>query len=86
MTVHRVPGVLARCAIWRGSVYVLCVGERRLHESSAGRLNDDDWRQQPLEKCKARLEALLDGSTGVRFSEHLDGTDDYFRARMQDGP
>lgn len=36
-------------------------------------LNGKDWRQQPLEKRKARLEKLLAGSTGVRFSEHLDG-------------
>jgi bifunctional non-homologous end joining protein LigD len=35
-------------------------------------LNGEDWRQHPLEKRKARLEKLLTGSTGVRFSEHIE--------------
>jgi ATP-dependent DNA ligase len=36
-------------------------------------LNGEDIRRKRLETRKARLERLLAGSTGVRFSEHIDG-------------
>jgi bifunctional non-homologous end joining protein LigD len=49
-------------------------------------LDGQDWRREPLEKRKARLESLLAGQTGVRFSEHMEGDGPIFRARRQDGP
>jgi bifunctional non-homologous end joining protein LigD len=36
-------------------------------------LNGEDWRHEPLEKRKAKLEKLLARRTGVRLSEHIDG-------------
>jgi bifunctional non-homologous end joining protein LigD len=36
-------------------------------------LNGVDYRPQPLEKRKARLEKLLSRTQGMRFSEHLEG-------------
>jgi bifunctional non-homologous end joining protein LigD len=39
-------------------------------------LGEEDWRDRPLEKRKAKLQRLLIESHGIRFSEHIedDGT------------
>ena len=36
-------------------------------------LNGEDYRQQPLEQRKGKLEKILGRTQGMRFSEHLDG-------------
>ena len=36
-------------------------------------LDDDDWRERPLEKRKAKLQRLVIESHGIRFSEHIEG-------------
>jgi bifunctional non-homologous end joining protein LigD len=36
-------------------------------------LDDEDWRERPLEKRKKQLQRLLIESHGIRFSEHIEG-------------
>jgi bifunctional non-homologous end joining protein LigD len=36
-------------------------------------LDDEDWREHPLEKRKAKLQRLVIESHGIRYSEHLEG-------------